>query len=74
MAKTLIYEQSHHATFPGTINRLTTNRALDNKYALLFKSPFMNGNLIRARGQLRHSPMQLRTLLFYTERKLSFYL
>ena len=61
MSKTLLYEQSQHATLPDTIESLTTNKALDNKDALLPNSPFMIGNLIRARGQLRHSPMPVPT-------------
>ena len=57
MAKTFLYGQSQHATYTDTIKRLTTHKALDHKDALLPYSPFMDGNLIRARGRLRHSPM-----------------
>ena len=50
-------EQSQNATFPDTIKCLTTNKALDNKAASLPCSPFIHGNLNRARGRLRHSTM-----------------
>ena len=57
MAKTLIYEQSQHTTFPETVKRLTNNKALDNKDDLLPYLPFMDDNLTRARGRLRYSQM-----------------
>ena len=57
MAKILLYEQSQDTIFPDTFKRLTTNKALEKKDTLLAYSPFMNGNLIRVRGRLRHSPL-----------------
>ena len=57
MAKILLYEQSQDTIFPDTFKRLTTNKALDKKDTLLAYSRFMDGNLIRVRGRLRHSPM-----------------
>ena len=57
MAKTPLYGQSQYASFPDTIKRLTTNKVLDSKDALLSYLPFLYGNLIRARARLRLSPM-----------------
>ena len=57
MAKTLLYYKSQHALFPATFKYFTTNKALNNKNALLAYSTFRDGYFIRARGRLRNSPM-----------------